>query len=133
MILRVRGLPPTDNHLYRTGKDGRRYKTASARKWERQVGDAFLEGAGYLLRRRFQNEPLRIEIVFHMTGMYTQAGDMRRWDVSSHQKLTVDAVCGLLGRDDAHVLDLLVRKRPAELEDVTEIRVGVGMSSSFSD
>ena len=35
--LEIEGLPPTVNHLYRTGRSGFRYKTESGRKYQEQV------------------------------------------------------------------------------------------------
>jgi hypothetical protein len=57
--------------------------------------------------------PFNLQLVFFLP-LWTKAGVMRQWDVSSHQKLTVDAVAEALGVDDRYCVTLSLQKVDAE-------------------
>lgn len=106
----IPGLQPSDNNIYATNrKTGRRHKTTAAREWETAVQIAMLEQTTHRQRSSFENHHLWI-IIGAYFRLYTEKGAMHKWDVSSHQKLTVDAVCAMIDRDDRHVMVLHVAK-----------------------
>ena len=75
-------------------------------------------------REALRNALYQVHIVFEL-ALYTKAGKIRRWDVSSHQKLTVDAIADSIDSDDRNCVYLTIAKtnRPDGHRDTTTIHV----------
>lgn len=94
------GLPPTVNHLYRTGRNGQRYKTRAGRTWQK--------GAADILRAAWRREPyagdveLRVDLI---------AADRRKWDIDNRVKAVQDCLqaAGVL-KDDRQVQRLVLER-----------------------
>lgn len=122
--IRIPGLPPSDNNLYATGQGGGRHKSKKAKEWETEVVAAVLKQSSRADRVRFRDQLLAVTITFYFP-LYTKAGVMHRWDVSSHQKLTLDKVCDLIERDDMHVTHLDLAKHDLDGDSKPFTRVAV--------
>ena len=115
------GLPPTVNHLYRTG--GRhRYKTAE--------GVAYQEATVEEMRRL--RKASRI-LGPYLTGPYLgpvalhivmTARSRRRWDLDNRIKAVQDCLqmAGII-KDDSQITELVVRRDPLPKLDRTTIKV----------
>jgi Holliday junction resolvase RusA-like endonuclease len=115
-------LPPTDNNAYRTGDGGRRYLTKAAEDWKAWVGLAVHQA---LRDRKLRVDPealYEIHLRFYLKELVAN-GDVRQWDVSSHQKLTIDAVAEAIGSDDKHCMRLVAEKHPAKAGKQTQIDI----------
>lgn len=101
MYCELDGLPPTVNHLYRSMRNGTRYKTTEGRKWQ--------EGATliFALKRRTMKPfagDVSLEIAFY-------PGDNRAWDVDNRVKALQDclAPAGII-KNDKQVKKLVVER-----------------------
>lgn len=93
-------LPPSTNHLYSTGKDGRRHLTAVARKYKQDIRWKMLaEGS----RAKCPDPPF-------VLYLHVRLKDRRRSDVSNRCKLIEDAIFAQLGHDDSLVYDVHLYK-----------------------
>lgn len=113
------GLPPTVNHLYRTG--GRhRYKTAE--------GAAYQEATAAEMRAQREEVPAR-----HCRGPYLgpvalhivmTSRTRRRWDLDNRVKAVQDCLqmAGII-KDDSQITELVVRRDPMPMLDRTTIKV----------
>lgn len=101
----VPGLPPSDNHAYAQRRYGKgRAKTSVATSWAGLVNGAYKAQIEPRKRSRLRKaETLEIQLRFYFE-LRTKIGDMRRWDTSSHQKLTIDAITEAIGLDDRLVV-----------------------------
>jgi Holliday junction resolvase RusA-like endonuclease len=118
----IAGLPPTDNNAYRTGDGGRRYLTTAAENWKAWVGIAVNQA---LRHRKLRVDPdalYEIHLRFYFKEL-VENGEIRQWDVSSHQKLTIDAIAEALGSDDKHCMRLVAEKLPAKGGKQTQIDI----------
>ena len=111
--LELPGLPPTVNHLYRSMKSGRRYKTAEGRDYQEQVSA--------LMRVAVQGElpnthSLELEILFTVK-------DKRRWDIDNRVKALQDCIslAGIIA-DDAQV-DILHVERQRGKQATTYLEI----------
>ena len=111
--LEIQGLPPTVNHLYRTGRTGYRYKTAGGRKYQEQVS--------FLLAQKWQDKPsysgdveLRIEFTVK---------SRRKWDIDNRVKALQDCLnmAGIV-KDDSQVQILHVERRQGDA-DMTQLEI----------
>jgi Holliday junction resolvase RusA-like endonuclease len=104
---RIDGLPPSDNHIYRSGRGKGRYLTKEAKEWKDAVRYNVLMqplADRLLLKEHSRLPPLdfplfSLTIYYHMK-LFTKAGEIRRWDVTNYSKITVDALTDQLGFDD---------------------------------
>ena len=94
------GLPPTVNHLYRTGRNGQRYKTRAGRNWQR-------DAAG-ILRCAWAREPYGGDVELRV---YLIAADRRKWDIDNRVKAVQDCLqAGGVLKDDRQVQRLLLER-----------------------
>ncbi len=108
------GLPPTVNHLYRSMRNGQRYKTADGRQWQ--------EGATLVFARLKKNrtpckERVGVKIVFY-------PADNRAWDVDNRVKALQDclAPAGVIV-NDKQVAKLDVERREKVKDAKTRVIV----------
>lgn len=109
----ITGLPPSDNNAYRTA-GRRRVLTKKGDGWKKLVDAlvrAELGGGG---RAAFSNRLYTVVMSFYMPLYARTTGRLHRWDHSSHQKLTLDAIANAIGSDDAACLQLLLLKFNAD-------------------
>ena len=114
------GLPPTVNHLYRTG--GRhRYKTAEGAAYqEATAAEMRAQREKFLPARRCVGPylgPVALHIV--MTSR-----TRRRWDLDNRVKAVQDCLqmAGII-KDDSQITELVVRRDPMPMLDRTTIKV----------
>ena len=111
--LEIEGLPPTVNHLYRTGRAGFRYKTELGRKYQEQVS--------LLLAENWQGQPpysedveLRIEF---------KVKSRRKWDIDNRVKALQDCLnMAKILQDDSQVQILHVERSKGEA-DMTRLEI----------
>ena len=111
--LELEGLPPTVNHLYRTGRTGYRYKTAGGHKYQEQVS--------FLLAQKWQDKPAysgEVELRIEFT-----VKSRRKWDIDNRVKALQDCLnmAGIV-KDDSQVQILHVERRKGEV-DMTHLEI----------
>ena len=97
----LRGLPPTVNHLYRTGKNGTRYKTV--------MGKLYQDYATLVLSNEWHEQaryPGSVELRLTLTS-----GRKRKWDLDNRVKALQDCLelAGVI-EDDAQIEVLHVER-----------------------
>jgi len=95
-------IPPSVNHIYRRGRNGQVYKSASAREFQDAVTLAVYE----LWEReeiRVVQIPLRLQVRWVLTSR-------RRWDIDNGCKLLLDSLAACFHFDDNDVVDLRLTK-----------------------
>ncbi len=111
--LEIEGLPPTVNHLYRTGRTGFRYKTETGCKYQEYVSS--------ILAHEWQYKPaytgdieLRIEFIVK---------SRRKWDIDNRVKALQDCLnmSGII-EDDSQVQILHVERRKGDA-DMTRLEI----------
>lgn len=119
------GQPPSDNNAYRTGRHGgRRHLTSAAKAWKQRVTHAWLTTTTAEQRAHMRTPYAWRMRITYLGSLYTKGTrTLKRWDVSSHQKLTVDAIAEAMGNDDAHCLDLTITREPAPQAASTRIEI----------
>ena len=111
--LELEGLPPTVNHLYRTGRTGYRYKTESGRRYQEQIS--------LLLAQEWKGRPaysgeveLRIEFIVK---------SRRKWDIDNRVKALQDCLnMAKILQDDSQVQILHVERRKGNA-DMTRLEI----------
>lgn len=94
------GLPPTVNHLYRTGSNGQRYKTRAGRAWQKAAAE--------ILRRAWRREPYAGDVELRVSLI---AADRRKWDIDNRVKAVQDCLqAGGVLKDDRQVQRLLLER-----------------------
>lgn len=124
MIVRLvlDGLPPSDNNAYRTSRANRRHLTREAAAWKREVGFEWLRSTTAAQRDAVKTEWWHVGIDYELP-LYYKNGRVRKWDVSSHQKLAVDAVADAIGVDDTHCRTLDVAKSEGASRTIITVRL----------
>lgn len=115
------GLPPTVNHLYRTSRNGVRYKTPQGREW--QALTASIMAMAKTNRKPYGGD-VALEIVF-------RTADRRKWDIDNRVKALQDclAMAGVI-EDDRQIQRLHVERQlwtqTATIVTVLELEPGRG-------
>ena len=96
------GLPPTVNHLYRTSRNGVRYKTPQGKEWQNVT--ASIMAAAKKNPKPYGGD-VALEIVF-------RTADRRRWDMDNRIKALQDclAMAGVI-EDDRQIQRLHVEQQ----------------------
>lgn len=96
------GLPPTVNHLYRTSRNGVRYKTPQGREW--QSTTAVIMAMAKTNHKPYSGD-VALEVLF-------QTADRRRWDLDNRVKALQDclAMAGVI-EDDRQIQRLHVERQ----------------------
>ena len=115
----VPGLPPSLNHLYPMGRDGRRHMSAAGRDWYKTVALACLVGRV----PRYTNPKVRLAAAFEFVGLpYTR-------DVSNCVKALEDSLAAALGFEDRYIEAISAVRVPAERRGQLETRVSLVVMS----
>ena len=114
MAAKLDGLPPTVNHLYRTARNSRRYKTHEGKEWQRQAAAVFADS--YVLPEPYAGD---VEL-----NVYFLTADRRRWDIDNRVKALMDALMmGGVIRDDTQVKALHVERETVQEKTETVVFV----------
>ena len=99
------GLPPTVNHLYRSMKSGRRYKSPDGRAYQERVCAD--------IHRRWAQEPYSGHAELRITY---RTRDKRRWDIDNRVKALQDCLVlsGVL-KDDSQIRRLIVERTDGDV------------------
>lgn len=116
------GLPPTVNHLYRTSRNGIRYKTPQGRDWQNTT--AAIMAMAKTNRKPYSGD-VALEVLF-------RTADRRRWDMDNRIKALQDclAMAGVI-EDDRQIQRLLVERQagPKTATVVTVLELGEEVKS----
>ena len=103
--IEIAGLPPSVNSMYRTGRNGNRYKKAEISEWQEEV-------SGEIRRAWSSERPYMGEVAVRV--MFTVKGN-RRWDLDNRLKALLDCLqAGGAIKDDAQIFGLIAGKYAGE-------------------
>ena len=110
----IAGLPPTANQMYRTGRQGHRYKRPEVEEWQSAVAEQMREA--WNQAKAFMGE-VEVRIEFRVKGG-------RRWDIDNRLKALLDCLeVGGVIKDDSQIARIeACRVTGTESETVIEMR-----------
>ena len=114
---KVPGVPPSVNHSYRVGRNGRLYKTSEAKGWQMMASVILSGGRNPGKERRWPHEgEVHLDMIFHSRSR-------RRSDLDNRIKAVQDCLimAGILA-DDSQV-KALSAQRICDGVDAVEIEV----------
>ena len=125
MQLVLSGLPPSANNMYRTGRNGNRYKRSEVSEWQDGTAAAIREAWG---NGEAYTGQVEVRIVFTVKGN-------RRWDIDNRLKALLDCLeLGGVIADDSQIWGIQAL-RVSGYEDTTsiEMRGYTGQSEKSSE
>lgn len=120
----IKGLPPSVNHTYKTGRNGNRFKRPEVSKWQEDT-------AGKI--REAWNEEIPYEGYVEVRVLFTVKGK-RRWDIDNRLKALLDCLelAGVI-RDDSQIWGISAHKEYGETDKVEllmmEYTIAMGASN----
>ena len=110
----IAGLPPTANQMYRTGRQGQRYKRPEVEEWQSAVAEQMREA--WKKPNAFMGE-VEVRIEFRVKGG-------SRWDIDNRLKALLDCLeDGGVIKDDSQIASIEARRVTCgESETVIEMR-----------
>ena len=97
----LKGLPPTVNQMYRTGRYSRRYKTQATRDYQRYAVKAMK--AAHLVSYTFEGRTI-LNVKFFVA-------DKRKWDMDNRLKALQDCLqMARIIKDDSQIDDIHVQR-----------------------
>ena len=109
-LLRVKleGLPPSVNRMYRTGKSGTRYKRSEVSNWQEETAEKIREA----WNKGSYTGKVKVHIEFTVKGN-------RRWDIDNRLKALLDCLeLGGVIEDDSQIWGIEAYKRRGENDGV---------------
>lgn len=109
----LKGLPPTVNHMYRTGRNGIRYKRIEVEEWQEEV-------SGIIRKAWGENPPyegnVEVRVLFRVK-------DNRRWDIDNRLKALFDCLEeGGAIKNDTQIWGIKAQRVSGE-EDMTQVEM----------
>ncbi len=109
----LKGLPPTVNHMYRTGRNGIRYKRIEVGEWQEEVSGIICEAWG---EKPPYEGNVEVRVVFRVK-------DNRRWDIDNRLKALFDCLEeGGAIKNDTQIWGIKAQRVSGE-EDMTQIEM----------
>ena len=107
------GLPPSVNRMYRTGRNGNRYKRSDVSDWQEEtavaIREAWSRGDAYAGK-------VEVRIVFTVKGNH-------RWDIDNRLKALLDCLeLGGVIENDSQIWGISARKECGD-KDTTNIEM----------
>ena len=109
----LKGLPPTVNHMYRTGRNGIRYKRIEVEEWQEEVSGIIREAWG---EKPPYEGNVEVRVLFRVK-------DNRRWDIDNRLKALFDCLEeGGAIKNDTQIWGIKAQRVSGE-KDMTEIEM----------
>ena len=109
----LKGLPPTVNHMYRTGRNGVRYKRMEVEEWQEEVSGIIREAWG---EKPPYEGNVEVRVLFRVK-------DNRRWDIDNRLKALFDCLEeGGAIKNDTQIWGIKAQRVSGE-KDMTEIEM----------
>ena len=117
--LLLSGLPPSANQMYRTGRNGNRYKRREVSDWQEETAELVRKAWG---KPEAYTGEVEVHVVFTV-------GDKRRWDVDNRLKALLDCLAlGGVIEDDRQISGITALRREGALSqtqiEIRETRYG---------
>lgn len=122
-------MPPSENHVYPSGADGRRFASPELKRYKQSMRDwrmINLQKANLIKRVcdvwLMEGNVLSLELVlgFHVSSLFTKKGEVKQMDASNRIKAFQDGLFEeILGIDDRYAWSVRVMKMqiPEELPE----------------